>query len=189
MTEKDSNLRALAGLMVASGVIALLIGWDLLSDYAEGVDLIHILVESLVLVISAGLFVAVVVAMNRSRRQLERTRITLASACGESRRWRDRYRDTLRGLGAAIEDQFQRWKLSSAESEIALFLLKGMSLKEIAGARGTGERTVREQARAVYRKAGLNNRSELAAFFLEDLLLPHSASPAVADSEAGSGVS
>jgi len=36
-----------------------------------------------------------------------------------------------------------------------MLLLKGLSLKEIATVRGTGERTVREQARAVYRKAGL----------------------------------
>jgi hypothetical protein len=31
---------------------------------------------------------------------------------------------------------------------------------------------VRQQALAVYRKSGLNGRNDLAAFFLEDLLLP-----------------
>jgi hypothetical protein len=31
---------------------------------------------------------------------------------------------------------------------------------------------VRHQALAVYRKSGLGGRAELAAFFLEDLLLP-----------------
>ena len=51
-------------------------------------------------------------------------------------------------------------------------MLKGLSLKEIAALRSTSERTVREQARAVYRKSGLSGRSALAAFFLEDLLLP-----------------
>jgi len=35
-----------------------------------------------------------------------------------------------------------------------------------------GERTARQHAIAVYRKAGLSGRAELAAFFLEDLLLP-----------------
>ena len=38
--------------------------------------------------------------------------------------------------------------------------------------RGAGERTVRQQALAVYAKAGLAGRAELAAFFLEDLLVP-----------------
>ena len=51
-------------------------------------------------------------------------------------------------------------------------LLKGFSHKEIAALRETSERTIREQARAVYRKAGLSGRASLSAFFLEDLLLP-----------------
>jgi DNA-binding NarL/FixJ family response regulator len=44
--------------------------------------------------------------------------------------------------------------------------------KAIADLRQTSERTVRQQALAVYRKSGLNGRNDLAAFFLEDLLLP-----------------
>ena len=34
---------------------------------------------------------------------------------------------------------------------------------------------MREQARALYRKAGLSGRASLSAFFLEDLLLPGTA--------------
>ena len=74
---------------------------------------------------------------------------------------------------AGIERQFERWDLPVAEKDVALLLLKGLSYKEIAIARDTSERTVREQGRAVYRKSGLGGRSELSAFFLEDLLLPH----------------
>ena len=40
--------------------------------------------------------------------------------------------------------------------------------------RQTSERTIREQARALYRKSGLSGRAELSAYFLEDLLLPWS---------------
>ena len=47
-----------------------------------------------------------------------------------------------------------------------------LSFKEAAAVRDTSERTVREQARSLYKKAGLAGRSELSAFFLEDLLLP-----------------
>ena len=61
---------------------------------------------------------------------------------------------------------------TSAEREVSLFLLKGLSTKEIAAARRTSDQTVRQQARAIYAKAGLSGRAELAAFFLEDLLLP-----------------
>ena len=41
----------------------------------------------------------------------------------------------------------------------------------IANLRATSERTVRQRAKDVYRKAGLSGRAELSAFFLEDLLL------------------
>jgi DNA-binding NarL/FixJ family response regulator len=54
----------------------------------------------------------------------------------------------------------------------SLFLLKGYGHKEIATLLGRSERTVRQHAVAVYRKSKLSGRAELAAFFLEDLLLP-----------------
>jgi DNA-binding NarL/FixJ family response regulator len=56
-----------------------------------------------------------------------------------------------------------------------LLLLKGLSHREIGELRRTSEATVRQQALAVYRKAGLRGRTELSAFFLEDLLLPQAA--------------
>lgn len=65
-----------------------------------------------------------------------------------------------------------RWGLTPAEQDIALLLLKGLSHKEIAQVRAVSETTVRQQARSLYRKAGLSGRSDLAAFFLEDLLGP-----------------
>ncbi len=42
--------------------------------------------------------------------------------------------------------------------------------------RGISEATTRQQARAVYRKAGVAGRNDLAAFFLEDLALPQKGS-------------
>ena len=65
-----------------------------------------------------------------------------------------------------------RWGLTAAEREVGLLMLKGLSHKEVAAARSTTEITIRQQALSIYRKSGLRNRSELSAFFLEDLLLP-----------------
>lgn len=96
----------------------------------------------------------------------------LDRARAEAERWKREASDVLRGLGAAIDVQFERWTLSSAEREVALLLLKGLAHKEIADVRGTSEKTVRQQALSAYRKAGLAGRAELSAFFLEDLLLP-----------------
>ena len=96
--------------------------------------------------------------------------LELARAQGE--RWRSEARPYLNGLGEAIDQQFLRWNLTEAESEVALLLLKGLSLKEIAQVRSTSERTVRAQARSLYGKSGLTGRAALSAFFLEDLLAP-----------------
>jgi DNA-binding CsgD family transcriptional regulator len=90
----------------------------------------------------------------------------------QGRQWRDETRPYLKGLGEAIDRQFSTWKLTEAERDVGLLILKGLSLKEIAAARVTSERTIRAQARSVYAKAGLSGRAALSAFFLEDLLAP-----------------
>ncbi len=154
------------------GLIFGLVAWDLASDYSKGVDLLHLAIESLLLALSGTAMLWLVLRTVRQRRYMGDLEGNLGRARRESIRWRERYQDTIRGLSGAISEQFERWELSAAEAEIAMLMLKGLPLKEIADVRGTGERTVREQARSVYRKAGVANRSALSAFFLEDLLSP-----------------
>ena len=147
-------------------IVVLLIAWDLYVDFKDGVTFFHIVFESLIFFVS-------VTGMVLMWRQLDRTQSDLVEARVEAEQWKKESSELIQGLGVAIERQFERWKLTEAEAEIGVFLLKGLSLKEISNLRQTSERTVREQARALYRKAGLSGRSSLAAFFLEDLLLPH----------------
>ena len=75
------------------------------------------------------------------------------------------------GLLDTIDRAFAAWMLTPAESEVAMLLLKGLSHREIADVREVGYATVRQQAQVVYRKAGLAGRHDLAAWFLEDLLV------------------
>jgi DNA-binding CsgD family transcriptional regulator len=105
---------------------------------------------------------------------LQNLKTDLNQAQAEAKHWREQSRDLIQGLGVEIQKQFVRWGLTQAEAEIGLLILKGFSHQEIADFRQVSERTVREQARTLYRKAGLTGRSELSAFFLEDLLLPTS---------------
>jgi len=74
------------------------------------------------------------------------------------------------GMYTQIEREFDRWGLTSAERSVAHLMLKGLRLKDIARARNTSDRTVRQQAQAIYRKAGLDGRTDLAAYFLESVL-------------------
>ena len=165
MSDDVRNNRSTKAAVALFAAVVVLIGWDLYIDFGEGVGWVHIAVELFVF----ALAIAGTVMMWR---QLDRTRIDLAGARVEAEHWKQESRELLRGLGVAIEHQFARWNLTQAESEVGLLLLKGLGHKEIAAIRETSERTVREQARSLYRKSGLSGRSALSAFFLEDLLLP-----------------
>ncbi|MFN8573482.1 MAG: LuxR C-terminal-related transcriptional regulator [Gemmatimonadaceae bacterium] len=87
--------------------------------------------------------------------------------------WRASAQKALEGMGRAIDQQFHSWELTPSEREIALMLLQGLGHKEIAARTGRSERTVRQHAATAYQKAGLAGRAELAAFFLQDLVLPN----------------
>ena len=107
-----------------------------------------------------------------AERSLRGLRVSLETHRAERDAWRERAQGALRGLGEAIDRQFDAWSLTAAEKEVALLLLKGFSHKESAQLSGRSERTVRQHAVSVYRKSGLGGRAELAAFFFEDMLLP-----------------
>ena len=96
----------------------------------------------------------------------------LETARREGQRWRDAARAHVTGLSQAIAAQFRGWSLTEAEADVAGLMLKGLAHKEIAALRQGSEATVRQHATAVYRKSGLTSRSQLTAFFLEDLLMP-----------------
>lgn len=168
-------------LLVVLGVIALLLAGDLLSDFMAGTDPGHLLFEGLAMLVTLGGMLHLVIAWREQRVALarevqgrRRAEAVAGSWRAEAARWRAEAEASLSGLGQAIDVQFERWGLTPAEREVALLLLKGLAMKEVADVRGTSERTTRDQAREVYRKAGLSGRAELSAFFLEDLLVPAS---------------
>jgi DNA-binding NarL/FixJ family response regulator len=159
--------------IVLYALIFMLIALDIVSDYSEGIDWAHIAVELMVLLAAVvGLTILGREYYIDTQLTLKSLQTDLAQAQSEALHWREESRDLIQGLGVEIQKQFKRWDLTQAESEIGLLILKGFSHQEIADFRQVSERTVREQARTLYRKAGLTGRSELSAFFLEDLLLP-----------------
>lgn len=74
------------------------------------------------------------------------------------------------GIAAHIKEVFDQWKLTNTEREIALLIVKGYSLDEIAKLRHKSERTIRDQAAVIYKKANVKNRIELTSYFIEDLI-------------------
>jgi DNA-binding CsgD family transcriptional regulator len=138
--------------------IVVLMGADLLEDWRRGSRDLPLGLESVVLILAAiGLWLLQRrIRQERADARALRTRLAEANAAAES--WRRETEVLAAGLGRAIDAQFQAWRLTDAEREVALLLLKGLSLREIAGLRETSERTVRQQSLAVYRKAGLAGR-------------------------------
>ena len=124
-----------------------------------------------VVLMSVGVVLLFRVTARQREQQLTLMR-DLEIARLQGQRWRNESRSLLNGLGAAIDAQFARWNFTEAEREVALLLLKGLSVKEISAVRATSERTIRAQSASLYSKAGLTGRAALSAFFLEDLLAP-----------------
>jgi DNA-binding CsgD family transcriptional regulator len=168
----DVRTRAWAIAAVVAG-IGLLLALELIEEPdLTASDLIFEVVGLLPTVLTS---VGVVLLFRVARRQRDEHLQVLRDleiARVQGHRWRSEARGLLDGLGAAIDQQFSRWNLTEAEREVALLLLKGLSLKEVAGVRAASERTAREQARSIYTKSGLTGRAALSAFFLEDLLAP-----------------
>lgn len=168
----DSRTRFWAAAAVIAGV-ALFLGLEWLEEpELSPLQLLFELVDIVPVVLTS---VGVVLLFRETQRQREehvRVIRDLELARVQGQRWRAEARTLLQGLGEAIDVQFTRWNLTDAEREVALLLLKGLSHREIAAVRAVSERTVREQARAIYAKAGLSGRATLSAFFLEDLLAP-----------------
>ena len=165
--------------VVLFALIAALMATDLTIEYRSGVPLALQTFEVLIFMSALAGFAFhwwKLAAVRRHSEDLDRelaeARAEVTRWSEDAKRWNREAQDVLQGLGQAIDRQFDRWGLTPAERDVALLQLKGLRHKTIAELRHTSERTVRQQALAVYRKSGLNGRTDLAAFFLEDLLLP-----------------
>lgn len=188
MSEADFTFeRPLLSLSLAAfTLLACLSAVDVVADLSEGTTVSHVVVEGAILIVAllSAAFVGrklILVARGAKAAQAEVRALAgqLAKTTADAEQWRSDARSLVCGLSQAIDEQFARWQLSPAEKEVGLLLLKGLSHREIAELRSVTEATARQQARSVYKKAGLSGRHDLAAFFLEDLMLPPGASDEV----------
>jgi DNA-binding CsgD family transcriptional regulator len=178
-TDDDTALAAGERAVIAGvlALIALLACVDLLVDTRQGVTAWHVVAEATVAVVACIGAFHLLRGARRLRRRLQAQSRDFSQFRAQAEQWRAGSRKYLDGLSRSISLQLDRWQLSAAEKEVAFLLLKGLSLRQIAQARRTSEKTARVQSSAVYAKSGLAGRSELSAFFLEDLL-PADGAPA-----------
>lgn len=150
---------------------------DVVSDYAGWDHIVsgatYLAIESvaaLSLVIGIAFEVRYLRNLMQSKARLEKA-VALASS----------------NMQVIIETHFRDWKLTPTEQDIATFLVKGLSITEIAQARGTAEGTIKAHLNAIYKKSGARNRAEVMSILFESLMdgplvttprAPHQASAA-----------
>lgn len=158
---KDSVLVVLLMLVVvASGI-------DLYTDVSHGATYHHTAKEGMVMLFSLAGIIWLFRSLGEQQREIGELKASLGS---QQQKQPDQYLlEARQRFSEVVSQQFEEWGLTTSEKEVGWFLLKGLSLKEIAVIRNTLEKTVRQQASAIYRKADLAGRHSFSAWFLEDL--------------------
>jgi len=171
MNNKNDTERKL--IFIALIIVIVSTIFDVLEDWGNGDSIIEVFIDLAIsgFVVLTLLYIWV---MRPSAKQQENIHLSklMKTSNNDLLQWKSKASKLLNGLGTHIDGQLEIWSLSSAEKEVALLLIKGFSLKDIAKLRNRSEKTIRQQASNVYAKANLESRAELSAFFLEDLLLP-----------------
>ena len=152
------------------GIFTVLIGMDILRHVLTGSVGFNVVIDSFI-----GIVVLLFFAISKSKftkhilaeKEFETKMSSLREEIDE---WKKRSSTFLLEFESLIQSQFVIWGLTSAEKDVALLLVKGLSFSEIATIRGTTNNTVRNQAHTIYSKSNLKSRTELAAYFMEELL-------------------
>jgi len=163
-TPKESVLIIILTLVVVTS------GFDLMTDVSHGATYGHITKEAATVLFSVLAILWLLHGLREQTREINQLKLDLEHV-NQSRKQPDEYVLAARKqVGEVIAKQFTAWELTSSEKEVGMLLLKGLSLKEIAALRNTLEKTVRQQASAIYKKAGVTGRHSFSAWFIEDFL-------------------
>lgn len=163
MTRKDVTIACLLAMIIFFKLL------DLHSDFMSAAGNHHLLQEIILIVLSLTLFVYLIWDIYRRTKQTRQLAKQLEQSHQQIEQISKAVIESKKKFFDAIQDQFDQWQLSPKEKDVALLLVKGYSKSDIANLYAKSQRTVEHQASAVYRKAGVQGRHELAALFFEDL--------------------
>ncbi|EED34009.1 transcriptional regulator, LuxR family [gamma proteobacterium NOR5-3] len=143
---------------------------DVIADMGMQLPLMHLVQEWVLLGLSAFGCVYLIIDIRRRTSAMQHLNHNLTLSDAKLASLSTELREARHAYSSTIQEQFLAWGLTPSEQQVALLLLKGLSLQEIASVRETREKTVRQQASNIYGKAGLEGRHALAAWFLEDFV-------------------
>lgn len=169
---RERRATVLAGLILLQALCALFFIGDVIQDFREDghLDNPHLLLES---VAAVALIAGVIFLMIELRGLLSRMsdmQTGLEIAHGH--------------LAEVIQVFFEEWKLTNAERDVAIMILKGLDNDTIAQVRNTASGTVRAQATNIYAKSATEGRAQFISLFVEELLAGDMGSENGSDSES-----
>ncbi len=151
-------------------IVVVASGADLVADLSHGADAAHIVKEVIVVGISMIAIAWLLWGLRQQRLKIRSLQQELETANSPQTPPKKYVLEARQKLGNVVTRQFSEWMLTGSEIEVGWLLLKGLSLKEIAMVRSTQEKTVRQQASSIYKKAGVSGRHAFSAWFIEDIL-------------------
>ncbi|MCK4742260.1 MAG: hypothetical protein KAT25_00420 [Sulfuriflexus sp.] len=144
-------------------------GLDLYTDISHGAPFQHTVKESMVMLFSIAGIVWLLYSLNEQQKEINELHKSLKQHTQTQKQPDEYLLNARKNFSEVVAQQFEAWSLTTSEKEVAWLLLKGLSLKEISIIRQTLEKTVRQQASAIYRKSDLPGRHGFSAWFMEDL--------------------
>ncbi len=157
-------------LILIFAIVVVASGADLVADLSHGADTEHIVKETIVVSISTIGLAWLLWGLRQQRLEIRSLQQELETANSPQAPPKKYVLEARKKLGNVVTQQFSEWLLTNSEIEVGWLLLKGLSLKEIAMVRSTQEKTVRQQASSIYKKAGVSGRHAFSAWFIEDIL-------------------
>jgi DNA-binding NarL/FixJ family response regulator len=155
-------------LLYFSGFVEIGLIVDLIFDavYQTKTDL-HEIVQLVTLIITSIVFVVVAAkcfSRNKfTKNNISNLRLNILEA-------KENYDALRKGCSQNILLQYEEWKLTSSEKKVASLLIMGECIKNIARIRSLSQNTIKEQASSIYRKARLNERYELSAYIMNNII-------------------
>ena len=144
--------------------------FDLFIDFTTNESKWHIIEESIVISLALALIAYLIINLKQHSLNVEQLRQELKTTEHSLEQSNTRIHNARKEYSQVIHQQFDDWQLSQSQQQIALLLLKGLSFIEIAAIRETKEKTVRQQASEIYKKADVAGRHAFSAWFFEDFL-------------------
>lgn len=77
----------------------------------------------------------------------------------------------LRGnFDVVLRHKFEEWGLTTAERDVTLLIIRGLSVAEISAARDTAQGTIKAQSTSIFRKIGVGSKTELMSLIIDEFL-------------------